>query len=88
MDSIIHSFIRDPRTNNPIGILTASVAAGTVLLGWSKCNPKDRFDKVKGLRMAKHRMEHGVGLPTRDEVISPADVVKMKARAVRYFKLV
>ena len=52
---MIQYFRGDDR--HPIGVMVAihNEANNTVRIGWSKCNKKDQFDKVKGLKIARLR---------------------------------
>lgn len=45
--------------NHPIGIMVAiyDEAKNVVKIGWSKCNKKDKFDKERGLKIARSRAE-------------------------------
>ena len=47
--------------NHPIGIMVAlfDEKTNTVKIGWSKCNKKDKFDKERGLKIARLRAESG-----------------------------
>lgn len=45
--------------NHPIGIMVAiyDEAKNVVKIGWSKCNKKDKFEKERGLKIARSRAE-------------------------------
>ena len=84
----IYKFVRD-RKGNPRGVILAlpiwSVNKFQISFGWSYTNTKvDRFDKVKGIEIAKGRaaiasrvrMPHDVGMA----------MVDFMKRAERYYK--
>jgi hypothetical protein len=75
------------------------VALDKDLIGWAQCNPKDRFDKYFGIKIAVGRALHGTKQkPIKHkqyswdydkdiviDMITPA-VEKMRERAKKYFK--
>lgn len=82
-------YVRD-RHNQKVGVVVACKIEGDkhiVIIGHSKANISrgDRFDKKLGIDIAIDRAVHGsyVSIPS-----SMIDIVeKMKARAIRYFKV-
>ena len=72
---------------DPIGVIV-STERGKV--GWSLCNPKDRFDKKLGKMIAINRAD-AYGFD-KDSLLSNVpnsiftEVIKMYDRSTRYFK--
>ena len=72
---------------DPIGVIV-STERGKV--GWSLCNPKDRFDKKLGKMIAINRAD-SYGFD-KDSLLSNVpnsiftEVIKMYDRSTRYFK--
>ena len=74
------AYVRKNRT--PYGVV---VAIGRNLVGWSKCNKKDKWDKVKGLELAVGRATiTQLDLSTiPPDMVEPA--IKMITRSRRYY---
>ena len=80
--NIIHQYVRDSK-RQLIGVMTAIKAEDGILIGWSKCNKLDTFNKIRGLQIAIGRAETG-------SIVEPPRVVKkalaeFEKRAERYF---
>jgi hypothetical protein len=82
---LIH-YVRDQKTNNPIGVVIASLdSSDQISIGWSRRHTHyDAYDKSKGLMIARNRIETATNseLP-RDMKEIYADMVD---RSSRYFK--
>jgi len=64
------------------------VALDKKAIGWSQCGPRDKFNKKRGIEIAKGRALKGTtAKPTekRKDIISEY-VEKMKQRADKYFQ--
>ncbi len=94
-------YIKDPHTNKKIGVVVAyrSLKRG-ICLGWSKCNPRDKFNKQIGISLAictgipqrylddKHpRHPYNTLKSLQLVTLVNAKVEHMRDRARRYFKL-
>ena len=55
-DTILRQYIRNEK-KIPIGLMIATLSAnGSLLIGWSMCNPSDKFDKKHAELIAMNRM--------------------------------
>ena len=72
---------------DPIGVIV-STERGRV--GWSLCNHKDHFDKVRGKVIAQNRADHYGN--DRDQLLVNCpdsirqEIIKMYDRSEKYFK--
>lgn len=71
------------------------IAIDKNVLGWSLCHSKDKFDRIKGLRIALSRATYLLNLDTASRDIYcfenlPQSLVKdykeMRTRSFKYFK--
>lgn len=71
------------------------IAIDKNVLGWSLCHPKDKFDSIKGLRIALSRATYLLNLDNASKDIYyfenlPQSLVKdyqkMRKRSLKYFK--
>lgn len=73
------------QSRQKVGTFIAVLAAGKIVIGWSKCNRKDRFDPVTGKKLAMLRIWKG-----RTSAKIPNGVrehiERFVQRAKRYFK--
>ena len=79
--SMLVKYVRDDK-NHRIGVV---VAMNKTQIGWSRCNKKDKFDKLRGLGIAINRAQHHK--PTKSShsgMVLP--VAEMQDRAQRYYK--
>jgi hypothetical protein len=81
-------YVRD-RHNQKVGVVVACKMEGTdtVVIGHSKANLSrgDKFDKKLGINIAIERAIHGSDVPAPSSL--SLMVEKMKARAIKYFKV-
>lgn len=54
-----HQYVRNPNNGDRVGVIVAmvNVDTGAAKIGWSKCNPVDRYNRLFGLHIASGRME-------------------------------
>lgn len=88
MSNVIKQYVRG-KNNAPVGLMVATVDdENRIILGWSMCSPKDKFDKDKAYLIAYNRMHSkkvqtcgnlGYNLP--DEVFD-----HFVMRAIKYFQ--
>lgn len=88
MQTVIKQYIRDEK-KNPRGVAVAVRENDEVFYGFSLCNPKDKYNKDQGLKIALARaLAPNYLLPqsgeTSDAVLKAYD--ELQARALRYFK--
>ncbi len=88
MQTVIKQYIRDEK-NNPRGVAVAVRENDEVFYGFSLCNPKDKYDKDQGLKIALARaFAPSYHLPDSTDTINT--VLKayedLESRALRYFK--
>lgn len=87
-DYMILQYIRN-RNNQPIGIMVADIIDGTMRIGISRCNKKDRFNKNRGMAIATGRLNcedhhNFIDEDTPSEISVQIDNFNNRAR--RYFK--
>jgi hypothetical protein len=83
-------------SRHPVGCI---VCLNKDMIGWSKCNIKDRFSKSRAVEVAKGRAMYNIPLrhtspKTSEEIGLPVEYLdayeklmqQMKVRAERYFK--
>ena len=63
------------------------------VIGWSQCNPRDKFNKMRGIKIAKGRALTGTNKkPVNIKIdkhsidIISEYIIKMEKRAKKYFK--
>jgi hypothetical protein len=94
-NTIRKQYIRNPKTNEPQGVVVLVKDEGKFLFGYSLCSPRDRFNKKMGTAIALARATHPEAI--NEEVFYP-DVPERKKlvennyktleeRAIKYFKL-
>ena len=92
MQTYLKEYIRNEKNGQPIGIIVAKkVDDDKVRIGFSLCNPKDRFDKTLGEKIALSRAEseRGYEFPRskRYQDILMGRISDITRRAKRYFKV-
>lgn len=72
----------------PFGVV---VAVDREKIGVSCCNPKDKFVKKVGIKIARQRAESSADLdrfyPESDKLVFQQYIMDMRTRARKYFKL-
>lgn len=53
-NKMIWQYVRD-RKNRKVGVVVAYRTDNNIMLGWSLCNKKDKFDKIIALNKASQR---------------------------------
>jgi hypothetical protein len=90
MQTLLKEYIRDPKTNQPRGIVVALRENDEILYGYSLLNTKlDRFDKALGLQIAVNRAKsESYVLPNTPERLTFVidALVRIEARSLKYFK--
>ena len=97
--TVLTQYIRHPHNHNQlVGCVVGICWNGEVRVGWSQCNPLDRFDKKLARRIALDRAWMGTNVnPCPYKAYTPsgkviklhqveAYIATMQLRAERYFK--
>ena len=92
MQTYLKEYIRKEKKGQPIGVVVAKkVSENKVRIGFSLCNPKDKFDKELGERIALSRAEsdEGFELPKSKKYqdLLYERFFNITRRAERYFKV-
>lgn len=88
MKNEIISYIRDDQ-RTPYGVVVAIKDGGEIRYGFSMCNPKDKWDKHRGIKIARSRaLSHDFLLPIskKKQFAITSSLYKLKERAIKYFK--
>lgn len=91
MNDKLINYLRD-KDRNPYGVVVAlKVGDGDIRVGYSLRNPKDRWDRALGIKIATARAmaEDDYALPQSSKrKLAVLDAIEnMYARVVRYFKV-
>lgn len=82
---MLFQYVRD-KNRQRIGVFVAMKYENQIVVGWSKCNRKDRFDSDEGKELACRRISTG-----RSTVVIPRGVREhldaFVDRVKRYFKM-
>lgn len=89
MNNVLIEYVRDEQ-NNPIGVV---VATDREKVGFSKRNPKDRWNRDLGKKIAIGRaytkpllLQNLQELPEKDQPLFRDKIQKVYDRAQRYYK--
>ena len=94
-NTVLKQYIRKPETNEPFGVVVLIKDENKFRLGYSLCNPKDRFSKKMGTAIALARATHPetnngeVFFPSAQEreILVEENYQKLEKRAIKYFKI-
>jgi hypothetical protein len=91
MQKHLKEYVRETKNSHPIGIVVAKkIDSDNVRIGFSLCNPKDKFDKVLGENIALNRAESdGFNLPEspKYQTLLNERFESLRRRAANYFKV-
>ena len=82
---ILKQYIRNKKTNNPIGVMLAELREGEVHIGYSLCHRNDNYDKQKGQAIAYSRLK------SEKDINIPYSIIEefgpFIQRAYKYFRV-
>lgn len=92
MQEYLKEYVRETKGSHPIGIVVArKLSDEHVSLGFSLCNPKDKFDKELGEKIALSRAESDSNFvmpkSAKYQTLLQERFESLTRRAVKYFKV-
>ena len=91
MQTHLKEYVRETKGSRPIGVVVAKkINSDHVRLGFSLCNPKDKFDKVLGENIALSRADSDrFNLPesVKYQTLLNERFNSLRRRAANYFKV-
>ena len=80
----LFQFVREPETRRPIGVVAGCFTpGGSPMVGYSLCNPKDRWNRALGRRIAQGRLDLFGAFPgSRSQLCSNLNVHKAECVAL------
>jgi len=91
LNEVFTDYLEFPEVGRrPIGVVVAVPGPDGPVIGWSKCSPKDRFNRRRGVDIARGRTVHSTqdisSLPREYQEVFSRAIVQMNSRAQKYFK--